>query len=85
MNRRAFLLASGGAAWAPADQLRVGTIGAGGRGRYLMAAFAKDPAVRLAAVCDVYEPNLEAGLSASQGLAKAYRNSLLSKLARSEA
>lgn len=39
-----------------------------------MDVFAQDPTVRLAAVCDVYEPNLEAGLSAAKGQAKSYRN-----------
>jgi predicted dehydrogenase len=82
MDRRTFLLASGGAMWAqtaPSDRIGVGTIGSGGRGRYLMSVFTKDPAVRHVAVCDVYEPNLEAGLSAarssvSKEQAKAYRN-----------
>jgi predicted dehydrogenase len=64
---------------APSDRIGVGTIGSGGRGRYLMSVFTKDPAVRHVAVCDVYEPNLEAGLSAarssvSKEQAKAYRN-----------
>jgi predicted dehydrogenase len=45
----------------------------------VMTVFQKDPAVRVSAVCDVYEPNLEAGLSkAAKGQAgvapKAYRN-----------
>jgi predicted dehydrogenase len=59
---------------APSDRIGIGTIGSGGRGRYLISVFAKDPAVRHAAVCDVYEPNLEAGLSAAHNEAKAYRN-----------
>ncbi len=64
MDRRSFLIA-GGAAFAtpPSDQLRVALIGAGGRGRYLAGVFEKDPSVRVVAVCDVYEPNLEKGLS----------------------
>ena len=33
----------------------------GGRGRYLTATF-KEIGVEMAAVCDVYEPNLQAGL-----------------------
>ncbi|MFN0170273.1 MAG: Gfo/Idh/MocA family protein [Bryobacteraceae bacterium] len=76
MERRTFLLASTSAAaqTAPSDQLALGLIGAGGRGRYVMQVFRKDPAVRAAAVCDVYEPNLEAGLSAAGNQAKAYRN-----------
>src|SRR5260370_26490447 len=77
MNRRTFLVASAGAMWAqtaPSDRIGIGTIGSGGRGRYLISVFAKDPAVRHTAVCDVYEPNLEAGLSAAHNQAKAYRN-----------
>src|SRR5687768_11754184 len=76
MERRHFFLTSAGmlaAQTPPSDGLRVGVIGSGGRGRYIMALLRKDPAVSIAAVCDVYEPNLEAGLSQSGG-AKAYRN-----------
>src|SRR5277367_2874604 len=82
MNRRVFLRGAGAitastmirAAVAPSDQIIVGVIGAGGRGQVLMDRFAQDPSVRLAAVCDVYEPNLEAGLSIAKGKAKAYRH-----------
>jgi predicted dehydrogenase len=82
MDRRTFLVSAGGALWAqtaPSDRIAVGTIGSGGRGRFLISVFAKDPAVRHAAICDVYEPNLEAGLSAAHSTvskepAKAYRN-----------
>lgn len=76
MNRRTFLTGASGAMWAqaaPSDQLNVGIIGSGGRGRFLMDRFARDASVRLIAVCDVYEPNLEAGLSVAKGKAKAYR------------
>jgi len=58
---------------APSNQLNVGIIGSGGRGRFLMQRFAKDETTQLTAVCDVYEPNLEAGLSVAKGKAKAYR------------
>src|SRR6267378_1326200 len=77
LNRRTFFLASGSALWAqtpPSQQLTVGVIGSGGRGRYLEKAFQQDASVRITAVCDVYEPNLEAGLSAAKNQAKAYRN-----------
>ncbi len=82
MNRRTFLAGTGAlsatavmpAAAAPSDQINVGVIGAGGRGQTLMDRFAQDPSVRLTAVCDVYEPNLEAGLSVAKGKAKAYRH-----------
>jgi predicted dehydrogenase len=81
MNRRTFLAGAGTVtvssvmrlAAAPSDQFNVGVIGAGGRGQLLMDRFSQDPSVRLTAVCDVYEPNLEAGLSVAKGTAKAYR------------
>jgi predicted dehydrogenase len=43
------------------DRIRVGIIGAGGRGRYLIAQF-KEMGAEVNAVCDIYEPNLRAGL-----------------------
>jgi predicted dehydrogenase len=43
------------------EMLNVGCIGTGGRCRTLMQSLAKVPNVRLAAVCDVYEVNLELG------------------------
>jgi len=76
MNRRTFVIGSGSAMWAqaaPSDWLNVGVIGPGGRGQFLMKRFARDASVRFTAVCDVYEPNLEAGLSLANG-AKAYRH-----------
>lgn len=79
LGRRAFLL--GGTAalgrGAPSDQIVVAVIGTGGRGTLLMTTFQKSP-VRVAAVCDVYEPNLERAISVAgkaQGSSpKAYRN-----------
>ena len=76
MNRRTFVLGASSAVLAqaaPSDQINVGIIGSGGRGRFLMQRFARDETVQLTAVCDVYEPNLEAGLSVAKGKAKAYR------------
>jgi predicted dehydrogenase len=77
-----FFMAAGGgmlaANAAPSNQVVLGVIGAGGRGTFVMDTFQKDPALRVGAICDVYEPNLERGLSAAskvQGkLPKAYRN-----------
>ena len=43
------------------DAVRVGIIGSGGRGRYLMGEF-KEIGAHVDAVCDVYEPNRNAGL-----------------------
>ena len=67
MNRRIFFLSSAGAALAqtPSDTIRLGLIGSGGRGRRVMSEFKRDPSVKVQAVCDVYEPNLELGLSAA--------------------
>ncbi len=76
MNRRIFLLAGTGAALAqsPSKRLVLGLIGSGGRGRAIMGFHRQDPEVTVGAVCDVYEPNLERGLSEAGGGAKAYRN-----------
>ena len=66
--RRTFLLAGGalvaGAA-PPADQIVLGVIGSGSRGTFVMGVFQKDPALRVGAICDVYEPNLENAVSAA--------------------
>jgi predicted dehydrogenase len=81
-NRRTFLLGAGSAvvahAASPADQVVLGVIGSGSRGTFVMTVFQKDPAVRVGAICDVYEPNLEQALSTASktggGQPKAYRN-----------
>jgi predicted dehydrogenase len=82
LNRRTFLMAGAGAIAvyrAPAaDQITLGVIGSGGRGTFVMGVFQKDAALRVAAICDVYEPNLENALSVASKVAgthpKAYRN-----------
>jgi len=79
MERRSFLLTGGVAfAAAPSDQIVLGVIGSGGRGTFVMTVFQKQPAVRLGAICDVYEPNLEKALSTAARTPgshpKAYRN-----------
>jgi len=56
-----------------ADRVRLGVIGAGGRGTFVMSEFQKDAAVDVTAICDVYEPNLERALSKARG-AQAYRD-----------
>ncbi|MDZ4802533.1 MAG: Gfo/Idh/MocA family oxidoreductase [Bryobacteraceae bacterium] len=80
-SRRTFILAGGGAlvtaASPPSDQVVLGLIGSGGRGNLVMSTFQKDPALKVGAICDVYEPNLERGLSnAKKGgsVAKPWRN-----------
>jgi hypothetical protein len=44
---------------APSDRVRVGFIGVGNRGDQLLDAFAAQPDVEIAALCDVYEPYLQ--------------------------
>ncbi len=53
------------------DRIRAALIGAGGRGRYLTAQF-KELGVEMAGVCDVYEPNLQAGLKEANTGARAF-------------
>src|SRR6185295_17088049 len=73
-NRRTFLAAGAAvAAHAAGDRIRAGVIGAGGRGQYHVAQF-KEVGAEVAAICDVYEPNLQAGLKAASTGAKAYTN-----------
>ena len=55
------------------DRIRAGIIGAGGRGKYLMGEF-KELGTEVAAVCDVYEPNLQAGLKLGWTGAKPYHD-----------
>jgi len=76
MNRRSFVLSAStatGAQWAAGanGRVRTGVIGSGGRGRLLTAEF-KEIGAEMAAVCDVYRPNLEAGLKAASTGAKSF-------------
>jgi predicted dehydrogenase len=74
------MLAGGGAFLAhaaPSDRIVMGVIGSGSRGTFVMTVFQKDPAVNVAGICDVYEPNLEKALSTASKAGshpKAYRN-----------
>jgi predicted dehydrogenase len=80
--RRSFLLAGAGALvaqTAPAsDQIVLGVIGSGSRGTFVMGVFQKDAALRVGAICDVYEPNLENAISVASKVPgthpKVYRN-----------
>ena len=76
MNRRIFFLSSAGAALAqsPNETIRLALIGSGGRGRRVMSEFKRDPQLEVQGVCDVYEPNLESGLSAAGPGTQAYRD-----------
>lgn len=74
MNRRNFIAAtaiSSSRVLAANEAIRGAIIGSGGRGRYLTANF-KELGVEMAAVCDVYEPNLQAGLKIASSGAKPY-------------
>src|SRR3954468_517815 len=77
-NRRTFLFTAGSTiaeyAAPPADQTVLGVIGAGGRGTLVMTTFQKDAAVRVGAICDVYEPNLERAATTAGTKPKLYRN-----------
>jgi len=76
MERRTFLLSTAISAARMAganDHIRGGIIGSGGRGQFLTANF-KELGVEMAAVCDVYEPNLQKGLKAASTGAKPYDN-----------
>lgn len=55
------------------DRIRAGIIGAGGRGRYLIGQF-KELGAEVAAVCDVYQPNLELGLKEASTGARSFRD-----------
>lgn len=55
------------------DAVRVGVIGSGGRGQLLTGEF-KEIGAQVAAVCDVYQPNLELGLKAASSDARGYRD-----------
>ncbi|RMH49668.1 MAG: gfo/Idh/MocA family oxidoreductase [Bacteroidetes bacterium] len=77
MNRRSFVkTVSGGLAGAslaglaplgtaravpPSDQIRVGVIGVGSRGKWVMRHMLRVPGVRIGALCDVYEPRFAEG------------------------
>jgi len=81
MHRRTFLLAGPtmlAAQTAPSDQITVGVIGSGSRGTFVMTVFQKDAAVRIGAICDVYEPNLENAVATASKIAgthpRIYRN-----------
>src|SRR3954451_12629405 len=76
MQRRTFLVtaaATQSRILGANDRLRAGIIGAGGRGRYLIGQF-KEAGTDVDAVCDIYEPNLQAGLKEASTGAKFFRD-----------
>lgn len=57
------------------DKVRIGVIGVAGRGLgYHMDVFGKFPDVEIGAVCDVYAPNVERAVAATDGKAKGYHD-----------
>ncbi len=78
-NRRSFLtkaavgVAAVSRAPAASDQFTVGFIGAGSRARAaLIPQFQFNPAFRIAALCDVYKPNLDEAASRAGGKVDTY-------------
>ncbi len=86
MNRRTFVGGAVGAGVALAapvfskrvlganDRIAMGIIGSGGMGRGHMKRFLSQGGMEWAAVCDVYEPNLQEGLKIAGPQAKGYRD-----------
>ena len=85
-TRRSFLGKSFGAAgllatlpetargFAANDTINVGCIGTGGRCQTLMKSLANLPGVRIAAICDIYEPNREGAKKLADKDASAFKN-----------
>ncbi|MFC1660954.1 Gfo/Idh/MocA family protein [Gemmatimonadota bacterium] len=46
---------------APSDEIHVGVIGVGSRGRHMMRQFLRVPGVKVTALCDVHEPRFTQG------------------------
>src|SRR5260370_26164490 len=76
MDRRTFVLTTAAAQSrirGANDRIRATIIGAGGRGRYRTAPF-KELGVEMGGVCDIYEPNLQAGLKEANTGARPYED-----------
>lgn len=59
----------------PSDRIRVGMIGVGGFGFGTnLPDFMKNPDVEIAAICDVFEPNLERAVALAGGKAARFRD-----------
>ena len=74
MKRRTFLGTTALATarvWGANSRVRCGVVGTGGRGWYLANQF-KEQGAEVAAVCDIYEPNLQNGLKAASTGARGY-------------
>lgn len=55
------------------NRARLGIIGPGSRGRFLMSFLAKNPKAEIAALCDIYQPSLDKALELAPN-AKVYRD-----------
>lgn len=53
------------------SQVALGIIGTGGRGRYVGTIFAKDPRVRVAALCDIYHDQIDHAKTEIPGVERA--------------
>ena len=74
MQRRSFMAGALAAPLAADDaQRRVGVIGSGGRGRFLIDQF-KEVGATVAAVCDIYQPNLRRGVAAASSGAASFED-----------
>lgn len=60
----------------PSDKVRLGIIGSGSRGCYLMDIIRMIPNAEIAAVCDNYDPNLKRGLELAGKKARSCANYL---------
>jgi predicted dehydrogenase len=56
------------------DRVRIGVIGTGRMGIGNLEDFAKQPDAEIVAVCDVYQPNLDKALKATDSKAEAYKD-----------
>ncbi len=83
ITRRQAVKAAGGAAitamalpraLAAQDPVRYGIVGVGSRGSFLLRRLAGVDNGRCVALCDIYEPNLQAALQSAPGKPKAYRD-----------
>jgi predicted dehydrogenase len=57
---------------APSDRIHIGMIGVGGFGTVDLTDFAANKDVEVVAVCDVFQPNLEKGVTIAGGKARRY-------------
>ncbi len=54
------------------DRIRIGFVGMGGMGRANLRDFLRQPDVEVAALCDVYKPNLEESLGLTENKPESY-------------